>query len=121
MVVQTRHQRSLGENHATTTEEHRPSTGAVTLEEDLSKMKEYRDRYLNRDKGGQSVFGRLSSWIRKTVFRLEVHAGPYMFDVREHVGFYLIGAVLLYLLGSSLLHVSMALYGRMFSTLQYMS
>lgn len=119
----------------------------MTLEEDLSKMKEYRDRYLNSDKGGQSVFARLSrcvfslelladsfvkkhdidatcnmcSWLRKIVFQIEVHAGPYMFDVREHVGFYLVGAVLLYLLGASLLHVSMALYGRMFSTLQYMS
>lgn len=61
------------------------------------------------------------SWIRKLVFQIEVHAGPYMFDVREHIGFYLIGAVLLYLLGSSLLHVSVALYGRMSSTLEYMS
>lgn len=35
----------------------------MTLEEDLSKMKEYRDRYLNRDKGDQSVFRRLSRCV----------------------------------------------------------
>lgn len=35
----------------------------MTLEEDLSKMKEYRDRYLYRDKEGQSVFARLSRCV----------------------------------------------------------
>jgi len=35
----------------------------VTLDDDLGKMKEYRDRYLRRDKGKESVFTRLSRCV----------------------------------------------------------
>ena len=43
--------------------------------------------------------------IRKIFAQIEVHTGAYMFDTREHVIFYVMLTLILYLLCSSLVHV----------------
>lgn len=83
---------------------------AVTKVEDLKLVEEFRHKYLNKRR---DTIGWIGQYLRGVWARIEVHTGAYMFDLREHIIFYALFALVGYLICTSLLHVGARLVGYM--------
>lgn len=83
---------------------------AVTKPDDLRLVQEFRNKYLNKKK---DPIGLIAQYLGGVWARIEVHTGAYMFDMREHVIFYALFAVVGYLICASLVHVGLRLVGYM--------
>ena len=81
---------------------------AVTKPEDLKLAEELRSKYLNNRK---DPVGLITQCLSGIWARIEVHTGAYMFDMREHVVFYALFAVFVYLICASLIHAGARLVG----------
>jgi hypothetical protein len=68
---------------------------ARTSPSDLELVERFRDNYLRKERT-------ILDGIRTFWAKIEVHSGAYMFDVREHVLFYTVFAVIVYLVAKSL-------------------
>jgi len=81
---------------------------AVTKAEDLKLVEEFRHKYLDKRK---DTIGWIGQYLKGVWARIEVHTGAYMFDLREHIIFYALFALVGYLICASLLHVGAYLVG----------
>lgn len=67
---------------------------AFTMPQDVERMRDFRAAYLSKRRTWRD---RVSTFVAQ----VEVHSGAYMFDVREHVLFYSLFGVIVFLVAKS--------------------